>query len=273
MSSPSRIRRPADSGNNVTVPKTTVGSAGAAPGKRPLRLDAAQNRERLLAAASRVFAEHGLDVSVEEIAREAGVGMGTLYRRFPTKQALIDELVGQIRRAMLTHAQEAAQKTDGSGLEALLLAAGQLQAEHPAGVQQLWGRSDAEQVSVREFRRVLKELLRSAQDSGRIRPDVKSGDIQLMMWSLAAVIVATRASAPTAWRRHLDLLIAGLRPVADGPFARQLEGRPLSEAHMSRLAQEAARPTRADTARPRSGKESGAVSKLRKPGQAPDAND
>ncbi|MDQ1718021.1 MAG: hypothetical protein QOE89_1974, partial [Pseudonocardiales bacterium] len=61
---------------------------------RPLRRDAAENRERLLDAAIQVFAEHGLDAGVDEVARVAGVGTGTLYRRFPTKQALIDELVG-----------------------------------------------------------------------------------------------------------------------------------------------------------------------------------
>src|ERR1700759_2475171 len=96
---------------------------------RALRRDAAENRKRILDAAGRVFAEHGLDGSVEEVARVAGVGMGTLYRRFPTKQALIDELVGEARRGLLARARAAAEYSDGTGLEVLLVSAGALQAE------------------------------------------------------------------------------------------------------------------------------------------------
>ena len=75
--------------------------------ERPLRRDAAENRRRLLDAATEVFSAHGLDGSVEEVARVAGVGMGTLYRRFPTKQDLIDTLVGDMRRELAALAQAA----------------------------------------------------------------------------------------------------------------------------------------------------------------------
>ena len=73
-----------------TYHKRIVPSTYQSVADRPLRRDARENRERILAAARLAFAELGIDVSVEEIARRAGVGMGTLYRRFPTKDALID---------------------------------------------------------------------------------------------------------------------------------------------------------------------------------------
>jgi AcrR family transcriptional regulator len=201
---------------------------------KPLRRDAAENRARLLDAAALVFAEQGLDGSVEDVAREAGVGMGTLYRRFPTKQALIDELVGSLRRELLELARDAAERTDGTGLEELLLRAGHLQAEPRGCVERLWRHSDAELEAMTEFRQILREQLASAQEHGRIRPDVVVTDISMLLWSLRGVIETTRAVAPNAWRRHLEILLAGLRPVS-GRFAGDLVERPLSDARARRI--------------------------------------
>jgi AcrR family transcriptional regulator len=214
----------------------TVSADGAIgrPG-RPLRRDAAENRERLLVAASLVFTEHGFDGSVEEVARAAGVGMGTLYRRFPTKQALIDELVGGVRRELLGLARAAAQHTDGQGLEELLVHAGQLQADHLGCLERVWDYSDAEQDAMREVRRILHELLVSAQELGRVRRDVTITDITMILWSLRGVIGTTRTIAPNAWRRHLELLVAGLRPVTDGPFTSKLREKPLTDAQAQRV--------------------------------------
>jgi AcrR family transcriptional regulator len=201
---------------------------------KPLRRDAAENRARLLDAATQVFAEHGLDGSVEDVAREAGVGMGTLYRRFPTKQALIDELVGGLRRDLLELAHSAAERTDGTGLEELLLRVGQFQAEPRGCLERLWRHSAAELDTMTEFRLILRELLASAQELGRIRSDVMTTDISMVLWSLRGVIETTRAVAPTAWRRHLEILVAGLRP-ASGPFAGELVEKPLSDARARRI--------------------------------------
>jgi AcrR family transcriptional regulator len=207
----------------------------AKPTARPLRRDAAENREKLIDAATRVFAEHGRDATVEEVAREAGVGMGTLYRRFPHKQALIDELVGGVRRELLVLAQTAAQRADGFGLEELLFHAGQLQADQPGCLQRLWSHSDAELDRLQEFRRVLVTLLDCAQQHGRIRLDVTSTDVTMLLWSLRGVIETTRDVAPTAWRRHLELLIAGFRPPGSRPGGNALVERPLSEKHARQI--------------------------------------
>src|SRR6195952_5846807 len=145
----------------------------ALPPAKPLRRDAAENREKVLHAASRVFAEHGLDGSVEEVARVAGVGMGTLYRRFPTKQALIDELIGDLRQQLLELARAAGGgHSGGTGLEELLIAVGRLQADQPGCLQRLWNSSGAQLQAMAEFRQLVAELLREAQRHGRIRAEV-----------------------------------------------------------------------------------------------------
>ncbi len=179
---------------------------------KPLRRDAAENRERLLDAANQVFSSAGIHGTVEEVARVAGVGMGTLYRRFPTKQALIDELVGGLRRDLLALGRSAKERTDGTGLESLLVGAAALQASDRGCVSQLWNHSEIGLDAMQEFRRVIAELLADAQAAGRIRADLTATDISLALWSVRGVISTTRAVAPHAWRRHLELLIAGMRP-------------------------------------------------------------
>jgi AcrR family transcriptional regulator len=202
---------------------------------KPLRRDAAQNRERLLQAARQVFAEHGLEAGVEEVARVAGVGMGTLYRRFPTKQALIDELIGALRLSLLELARAASTRTDGTGLEELMFAAGQLQADQPGCLPRLWDHSDAELASLREFRRLLAALLLQAQRLGRIRTEVVVTDISMSLWSLRGVIETTRTVAPTAWQRHLELMLAGLRPVGEASLGSTLKAKPLTDAQARRI--------------------------------------
>jgi AcrR family transcriptional regulator len=188
---------------------------------RPLRRDAAQNRQRLLGAAAQVFAQHGLEAGVDEVARVAGVGMGTLYRRFPTKQALIDELIGDLRVRLLELARAASGRGDGAGLEELLTGAGQLQAEQPGCLQQLWNQSNAEPQAMTEFRQLVVSLLREAQRHGRID--------------------TTRMVAPAAWQRHLELLIAGLRPAGDPSLQSVLTQKPLAEAQVQRIISGASR--------------------------------
>jgi AcrR family transcriptional regulator len=79
---------------------------------RPLRRDAEQNRQRILAAAREVYSERGLDVTLDDIARHAGVGVGTVYRRFPGKEALIDALFEDKVNSLLSLAEEALANLD-----------------------------------------------------------------------------------------------------------------------------------------------------------------
>jgi AcrR family transcriptional regulator len=201
---------------------------------RPLRRDAAHNKQKILGAALVVFSEDGLEGSVEEVARVAGVGMGTLYRRFPTKQALIDELVGSARRELLTLARTCTELRDGTGLERLLVLAGQLQAGQLGCLQHIWDHSNAELDAMERFRDIVRDLLAESQDVGRIRPDVTSTDISMIMWSLRGVIETTRGIAPNVWRRHLEILIAGLRPT-HGPLADYLHVKAMTQTQARRV--------------------------------------
>ena len=180
-------------------------------GDKALRRDAAENRQRLLDAAATVFSERGLDASVDEIARVAGVGTGTLYRRFPTKDALISELVRQLLSDLVAIATKALDVEDGSGLEQLMYGTGEVQASHRGCISRMW--NDDETTALQsEYRRIVSELLAKAKEYGRIREDATQSDIDLTFWALRGVIETTRGVSDTAWRRHLALVIAGLRP-------------------------------------------------------------
>ena len=181
---------------------------------RPLRRVAEQNRQRLLDAAADVFAEHGLEASVEEIARTAGVGMGTLYRRFPTKDALISALVHDVLSTMLRIAQEGTERPDGTGLEYFLEAASAYQAAHRGCLPRLWN-AGIEDDLVREVRRLIDAILADAKRHGKVRADVTGTDVTIALWAVRGIIETTQGHAPEAWQRHLDIVIAGLRPAAD----------------------------------------------------------
>src|ERR1700712_5491680 len=152
-----------------------------APAARPLRKDAAENRERVLEAAAQVFAEQGLDAGVDEVARVAGVGMGTLYRRFPTKQALVAELVRELLRAVLADARAALQPRDGTGLRLFLEAAGRHQSSNPGCLPRMWN-TDSDSELIGEIRAVVAALLTDAQEHGRVRGDLTPTDISVVLW-------------------------------------------------------------------------------------------
>jgi AcrR family transcriptional regulator len=194
---------------------------------RPLRRDAAHNRDRLLAAARQVFDAQGLDASVADVARVAGVGMGTLYRRFSTKEALIEAVVHDVLEATIRMARQAADQPGGGGLEHFLEASGTYQAESPGCLPRLW---DTDHEMVRTARYWIARLLADAQEHHRIRADLTSTDLTMVMFSIRSIVEATCHVEPDAWRRHLDLLIAGMRPTTED-FCHE----PLSQAQLDAI--------------------------------------
>ncbi|QQZ16648.1 MULTISPECIES: TetR/AcrR family transcriptional regulator [Rhodococcus] len=182
--------------------------------EKSLRRDAAENRQRLLDAAATVFSARGLDVGVDEIARVAGVGIGTLYRRFPTKDALISELVRQVLEDFLALARDAASAPEGEGLEQVLYGSGAILASNRGCLSRMWN-DDQTTVLRNEYRRILFELLTQAKQHGRIREDATDADLDLIFWSLRGVVATTRGVTDTGWRRILAVVIAGLRPGAE----------------------------------------------------------
>jgi AcrR family transcriptional regulator len=176
---------------------------------RPLRRDAAENREQILDGAAKVFASQGLGASMDEIARFAGVGMGTIYRRFPTKEALIDELVRQQLVEIAAAADRALELPEG-GLEAFLWDVGEILARRRGCLSRLWvGETNAKLIET--ARAGIAKLLERGQEAGSIREDAVPSDISLVIWSLFGVIDTTHEVAPSTWRRGLELSIAALR--------------------------------------------------------------
>jgi AcrR family transcriptional regulator len=183
---------------------------------RPLRRDAAANRRRLLEAATEVFAAHGLDAPVEEIAHLAGVGMGTLYRRFPTKEALIEQLVQDLFEQVIDAGRRALEERDGGGLEQFITDTVRLQQAQRGCLARMWGVALPESYTT-EFDGILGELLEWAKAAGRVRPDVVVTDLNLVFWAMRGIMETAGDHGAKASERHLDLILAGLRPGA-GPL-------------------------------------------------------
>jgi AcrR family transcriptional regulator len=194
-----------------------------------MRRDAQRNRQRVLEAASKVFAEHGPNAGVDEIARVAGVGTGTLYRRFPTKEALLSALVADALERMLQLADDAAMAPDGTGLERFLAGAGAYHARHRGCLSRLWS-YDVDSETTDRLRMAVARLLTDAKRHGKVRQEIAETDVTMLLWSLRGVILTTGDIAPDAWRRHLGILLAGLRPADPA-----LPHRPLSRAAMRRI--------------------------------------
>jgi AcrR family transcriptional regulator len=190
---------------------------------RALRRDAIENRARLLEAARRVFALRGIDAGVEEVAHEAGVGIGTLYRRFPTKDALIAELVRELLEEVIAIARSALEVADGHGLEQYLYAIGAAQEANRGCLSRIWS-DDTTRALRAESRSLVAELFADAKRHGTVRDDATLTDVDLLFWSLRGILEAAGERPTKAWRRQVAITVAGLRPSSDA-----LPEPPLSE--------------------------------------------
>lgn len=178
--------------------------------RRPVtRRDAVRNYHRIVAAAREVLGESGADASMEEIAARAGVGVGTVYRRFASKDALIDELLRLAADEVLGAAERALARTDGRGLEELLRAIGQSFADHARYASLLLGRR-RDTAAGRRIRAAIDELTRRAAAAGTVRPDVTGNDVMALIWAMRGLIQTTGETAE-AWPRFLAIHLAGLR--------------------------------------------------------------
>ena len=207
---------------------------------RSLRSDARRNREQLVASAHELFAASGLDVSVEEITRHAGVGMGTLYRHFPTKEDLIDAVLEDAFAGLLDAAREAAEAEDAwAGLTGFLERA---LAEHVGNrglkdiiAMRAHGRARTEALRER-IRPLLRSLIERAQAQGSLRADFAPEDLPLVFWSADRVNEATAGVSPGFWRRYLALLLDGLRAEAATPLPHP----PLTRVQLNRVTRSSA---------------------------------
>lgn len=176
---------------------------------RQLRQDAARNRQHLLDAARTVFGHDGPEAGVEEIARLAGVGTGTLYRHFPSKEDLIRALVDDLSHGVEASADAGIAKRDGTGLWDFLRQAGELQARNQGLLHRVWvDNARAEQVAT--IRAKIAKLVDDAHRHGTLPRAIKQSDILLILHGLRGVIEANHEDRPDAWKRYLHLATAAL---------------------------------------------------------------
>jgi AcrR family transcriptional regulator len=200
----------------------------------PRRADARRNRERVLAAAEEVFAESGLKAPVEEVARRAGVGVGTVCRNFPTKQALVEAVVGAMYETLLTQVEEALDDPDpGHAFERFVVGLGDFQVRHRALADQMANEDVfASAASPREkVLRAVSALVARAQAAGAIRADIGPGDVSMLFSGVAHATAIAGELQPMLRERFVRIILDGLRP----EDATELPGRPLDFAQLRRM--------------------------------------
>ena len=177
------------------------------------RRDALRNRAKLVASARELFAKNGVEVSVEEITQHAGVGMGTLYRHFPTKDELIDAVLEDAFAEILALAERAAAAESAwDGLTMFFERAFELRFQN-RGIRELIASGDrgAHHAEMRKrIRPVIRRLIERAQEQGMLRPDFRLEDVVFVFQAVGGVI-ETDKGGRSAWRRHLNFLLDGLR--------------------------------------------------------------
>ena len=183
--------------------------------QRPLRRDARESRDKLIAAAQAEFAAHGVDASLEKIARDAGVAIGTLYRHFPTRLDLLMAALRPRLQEFVDGANKAVEMDDPwdgfvAYLDNLFVVQSGDRGFNDFLSRRFPGNSETEHIHDAMCQQI-DEVLARAQEAGRARTDITRADIINLIWSNGRIIDATSAKAPTAWRRQLYLMLDAYR--------------------------------------------------------------
>lgn len=216
--------RPAETPSTASVsasPAASSASPSAGVAERPLRRDAERNRQRILAAARDLFAERGLDVTLDDIAHHADLGVGTVYRRFASREHLVEALFEDRIDQIATYAEDAAAQADAwEGLVAFLTVSSQALAcdrgLREVLVSSTYGRDRVARARERIIP-VVAGLIARARADGHLRADIEPSDLPLIQVMIGAVAEYSQIVQPELWRRYLTLLLDGLQPRRDSP--------------------------------------------------------
>ena len=186
-----------------------------------MRADAQRNRVRLLEAATEAFAECGLEVSVAEIARRAGVGQGTVFRRFPTKADLVAAVLADRLTILADHAQAALEHADAwEGLREFMIEGAAMKAHDRGFFEEAAAGAALCDSGVRDCHQrlfgLVSRLLERAQAAGEVRADLVAEDVPPLMGAAVSAAEPLLGERPDLWRRYLDVMLAGMRPGASG---------------------------------------------------------
>jgi AcrR family transcriptional regulator len=199
------------------VSESAASSGSGAPSDRRPRADAVRNRARVLDVAYETFAADGLSVPIDEIARRAGVGAGTVYRHFPTKDALLGALAEELFAKLAAHAREMLELDDPwEAFERTMWFSGEKTAGDRAFAEILAASRDSLPVDCpgkKELTGTVDTIMKRAIKAGKMRPDVVIDDIPLLMCGIGSASAMPHPN-PEAWRRHLGIVLDGMRAEA-----------------------------------------------------------
>jgi AcrR family transcriptional regulator len=209
------IEEPVTGENEEVSAVETEGQAA----ERPLRRDAERNRQRILRAADEIFTQRGLEATLDDVARHAGVGVGTVYRRFPDKTSLVDALFEQRVDALVEMAEHAYAQPDAWQALVWFLEQAAEKLSGDRGLRQLLMFAAAGHDRVDYARNRMKpavdRLLKRAQAEGQVREDLGATDMPVLEFMIGAVAEYAHAVRPDLWRRFLALMLDALRPARD----------------------------------------------------------
>ncbi len=198
------------------------------------RADAQRNQQRVLDAAVEVFDADGLGASMEAVAHRAGVGVGTVYRHFPTKDDLVRSVISLVCENLVTSAEAALAEPDpGQGFRSFLMTVLEFQAQHRVLADEMAAQVEPTVTTVRlkeSLRSVTATLLARAQQAGAVRADVGVTDISMLLAGMAQAMGLVTGE-PTLRARYLEVLLDGLSPIG----ARPLPGAALGYDELDRL--------------------------------------
>jgi AcrR family transcriptional regulator len=191
----------------------TSEQAASAPSERPLRADAQRNLERITASARALFALRGAQAQMEDIAAHAGVGVGTLYRRFPTKESLMTALVRERFQEFTVIALDVEKTTPPADALAVMMRRHADAVEHDAAFQLAmmnintfhWDGIEDDKLVLNE---VVARAIKNGKKAGTVRKDMRPEDYGMLMCSTTAAMYFIGEG----WRRQQDIILAGLRP-------------------------------------------------------------
>jgi AcrR family transcriptional regulator len=198
---------------------------------KPLRKDAQRNRDLLVEAARGLYAVRGLDVALEEIAKTAGVSIGTLYNHFPRRADLVSAVFADRTETVVSIAEHALSLDDAwAGLTSFVERICELQAAD-RGYNELASTRPPQTGDHERGYALMSRVVERAKESGALRPDFTLEDMAFVTWGIARTVEATGHVRPEVWRRHLALLFDGMRASAASPLPEP----PLGREELARL--------------------------------------
>ena len=192
---------------------------------RALRADARRNREAVIAAAKKLFADQGVDAQMPDVAKAAKVGVGTVYRHFPTKDDLIAGLVAERFERLAQKAREGLETDDAwEGISDFIRFSAQIQADDRGLCEVMGSRPEVMDAAARAagLPELCDRLVKRAQRSGKLRRDLVWEDIPMIACGLGRITQAAAGPATGRWPRLVEIILDGLRAPGSAKLPRVL---------------------------------------------------